>query len=97
MEAAGDHEMQDDPAILVEAEGDPLAQPAERPNPLTVESVQWRRDGAQKKRARQPHFVEPLAAHMTFQRLDVSDNVGKLGHLKSVGNRSVRERGSLCQ
>ena len=97
VEAAGDHEMQDDPKIVVEAEDDPLTEPAERPNPLAVERVQWRRDGTQQKRALEPHVVEPLSAHMTLQRFDVGDNVRKLGHLLSVGNRSVRERGNLCQ
>ena len=81
VEAAGDHEMQDDPKIVVESEDDPFAESVERPNPFAVERVRWRCDGAQQKRALEPHAVEPLSADMTLQRFDVSRNVRKFRHL----------------
>ena len=61
METAGDHEVEDQPKIAFEADGDALAYAAQAANLFVVRGGERRVDGAEKERARQADALERLA------------------------------------
>ena len=72
--------MKDEEQIAGKAEDDPLAQSANFQDRLALRRGDWRIDRAQQKRAGQTDFLERLSEHARAERVDVDENVGKLGH-----------------
>ena len=80
VEPAGDHEMEDEPAVALETEDDALAEPAERGDAAAGERVDGRGGGAEEKRIREPDFFECAAEDAAFKSLEVDRDVRELGH-----------------
>jgi hypothetical protein len=80
VQAAGDHQVDDQPDVVVEADRDALAEPRERCHRRAFDRFQRRRDRAQQERIRDAHAFEPPPADVTIERLDVDGDVRKFGH-----------------
>jgi hypothetical protein len=80
VQAARNHQVDDDEQLVFERDDDALAEPAEAGD-LTAGDGRGRRiDGAQQERARDPDALEPRAIDARPQRLDVDGDVRKLRH-----------------
>ena len=80
MQTAGNHQVQDEPEIVVEADGDAFADAAQGAHFFAVDRGERRFDGAQQKWAGEAHALERLAQDARFERFDVDGDVGELGH-----------------
>jgi hypothetical protein len=75
MQAAGDHQVQHQPEVAIQADGDALSH-----SPQFAHSSSggfregWRR-GSKKKRAYKPHAFERQPQYARFQRCNVSRDV----------------------
>ncbi len=84
MQASGNHQMQHEPKLSFEADGDALADPAHLPSGPALHLGEGGAGGAQKKRARQPNAFEGPAHDPLFQRFHVHDDVRQFGHPSQV-------------
>ena len=84
MQAARDHQVQDQPEVALEAERDALAEAQDFGCRTALESRKRRRDAAQQKGAAAPDPGQGLAEDPRLQRLDVVVDVGQLGHGRSI-------------
>lgn len=89
MEAPGDHEVQDEPEVVVETDGDSLADSAQFPDGLAFDAAQWWVDTAQQKGAGEAHMFEWLAEDPLFEGFDVDDDVGQFGHCPQINLTSA--------
>ena len=80
MEAAGDHEMEDEPEIVVEAESDALADATEFADGVAFGGGNGRVGGAEEEWATDADVLETLADDAGFQCGEVSGDVGEFGH-----------------
>ena len=80
MEPSSNHEMQDEPAVVVQADGDSLAQPAESANRFAVNALDRWHSGAEQKWIADAHLIERLAKDAAFERFDVNGDVRQFGH-----------------
>ena len=85
VQTAGDHEMQDQPKVAVEADGDALADAAQsavtmRPSTAAMGGSTVRR----RKRSCEANALERLAQDAGFERGDIGGDVGQFGHLPSA-------------
>jgi hypothetical protein len=80
MQAAGNHQVQDEPEVAIDADGNPLADPAQGDDGAAFNTGKRRVNGAQQKHARQPHPLQRLTENARFDRRDVSGNVRQLWH-----------------
>ena len=87
VQPAGDHEMQHQPQIAIEADGDALADSAQFAHDATFDRGERRIGGAQQEDVRYANALERLADDARFERAEVSGNVGKLRH----GARAIRQ------
>ena len=90
VQAAVDHEVQDEPEVVVQAERDALAEPAQAADVPAVRRGERRVHGAQEERAGQAHALERLVQDASLQRLDVEGDVGQLGHAANCRMRARR-------
>jgi hypothetical protein len=86
VQAAVDHEVQDQPQIVLEADRDPLAEAAQPADLLALRRGDRRLHGAQQERARQTHTLKRLILDALLQRLDVEGDVGQLGHDREMSH-----------
>jgi len=80
VQAAGDHQMQNEPEIAFQADGNALANAAEFADDAAVGIREWRKRGAKKKRGGDSNAHERLREDARFECGEVGDDVGKLGH-----------------
>jgi hypothetical protein len=80
VQAAVDHEVQDEPEVLVQAERDALAEAAQAADVPAQGGGERRVHGAQQERAGQAHALERPILDTSLQRLDVQRDVGQLRH-----------------
>ena len=80
VQAAVDHEVQDEPEVAVQAERDALAEAAQAADVPAVRRGERRVHGAQEERAGQTHALERPIQDAPFQRLEVERDVGQLRH-----------------
>src|SRR5262249_33016549 len=80
VEAARDHEVQDQEEVLLEREHDALADPFDARHSLAASLRDRRRDRPQEKRASEADLLEPLADDARTKRLEIGGDVRKLRH-----------------
>ena len=80
VQAPGDHEMEDEPEIAIEAEYDAFADVAENQHGLPFCRGDGRIGSAQEKRAGDADVVERLLEHAWFEGGEVSGDVGEFRH-----------------
>jgi hypothetical protein len=80
VQTASDHEMEDQPEIAVQADGNALADAAKLANVAAVCGAKRRFDRTQQKRATQAHARERLPEDAWFESIYVGSNIRKLGH-----------------
>ena len=80
VQAAGDHQVQDEPEIAFQADGDALADAAEFANDAALGIGEWRKRGAKKKGGGDSNAHERLREDAGFECGEVSGNVGQFGH-----------------
>ena len=91
MEAAGDHEVEDQPEVALESDGDAFPDAPQFADLLFFGRLERRVDRAQQKRTGQTDALEGLPEDARFERFDVNRDVGQLGHfLNSVARRTAR-------
>ena len=87
MEAARDHEVQDQEPLALECEHDPLADPREPDDGAAFGLLQGRHDRTQQERAAQAHADEAFADDPRLQRREIRQDVRQLGHGPSLARR----------
>ena len=84
MEAARDHEMQNEPEVVIrfgfEADGDAFADASEFAHGATVHDTERWIDCTEKEDRAQAHLFEWLIEDARFQRGDVGGDVGEFRH-----------------
>src|SRR5450432_2460586 len=80
VQAAGDHQMEDEPAIVVEAEGDTLAHTAQAGHGAPLNRFDGRVGGAQERRPANLSILEHVAEDALRKRFHVNDDVRKFRH-----------------
>jgi hypothetical protein len=83
VEAASNHQVQNEPKIVFEADADALSQAAQTQDLFPDGAGEGRGRGAQKKRADDADAFERLAENALLERFDVDDDVGQFGHRSS--------------
>ena len=76
MQASGDHQVQDQPEVAFQSDGDALAKPAQPPDDTSFDGVDGRMDGAQQEWRREADTFERLTENPFFQRFDIDRDVG---------------------
>jgi hypothetical protein len=84
MQAAGDHQVEDEPEFVFEADADALAETAELENSLAGGVGEGRVCGAQKKWADDADTFKGLAEDAAFQGFDINDDVREFRHVFSM-------------
>ena len=87
MRAARDHQVQDGPEVVFEAEGDAFADTPELLDSLAAEGGGGRVGGSQQERAGDPHAFEFAAEQALLESFDVDRDVGQLRHLPAGFHR----------
>jgi hypothetical protein len=80
VQAAGNHEMKDEPEVVFEADADAFSEAAQTQNLFADGAVERRGRGAQEKWADDANAFERLAENALLKRFDVDDDVGQFGH-----------------
>ena len=87
VQPARDHEVQDQEALALEREDDPLADPREPDDAAAFRLLERRRDRAQQERTAQAHRHEALADDPRLERREVRQDVRQLRHGASLARR----------
>ena len=80
MQAAGDHQVKNEPQIVFQTNRDALADTLQLAHFTPFDAGDGRIYSAQQERACQPHMFERLTDNARLQRGDVSGNVGEIRH-----------------
>jgi hypothetical protein len=80
MQAAGDHQVQHQPEVAIQADGDALSHSPQFAHSSSRGFRERRRRGSKKKRAGQPDAFERQPHHARFERRNVSRDVRQFGH-----------------
>ena len=80
MESAGDHKMNDEPKITVDADGDALADAAEVTDLASFDVCERRIRGAKQEGAGDADAFERLGENTRLKSCDVSGDVGEFRH-----------------
>ncbi len=80
MQPPGDHQVQHQPELSLQADGDPLAKPAQRFDRLVRGGLERRVERPQQKRAVYAHTGKGPADNPALESFQVDRNVGQLGH-----------------
>ena len=80
VKAAGDHEMNHEPEITVDTDGDALADAAEGTDGFSLDRGNRRIDGAEDKDAGKAHVFECCAKDARLEGGDVGGDVGEFRH-----------------
>jgi hypothetical protein len=98
VEAASDHEVKDEPEIVIETEGNPLGETAEFADGAAVDGGERRIDGAQEESAVQADTLKRLVENAGPKGGEVGGDVGEFGHRgQSAWRRSGLARGEGCR
>ena len=80
LEAAGDHQMDDEEELAFESEDDPFAEAPEGDDFLAGQLGGGRLDRAEDERIGEPELFQRMAEHARLQRLEIDGDVGKFRH-----------------
>ena len=83
VKTAGDHEMENEPEVVLEADTDAFAEAAEVDDSFPKGAGERRSYGSEEKRADDADSVDGLAENARFERFDVNDDVGEFRHALS--------------
>src|SRR5208283_3917861 len=86
MQASRDHEVQHEPNVVLEADGDALAKTPKFPYPLSLCARKRRGRGAQKKWTGDSHLLKLLAKDPFLQGFDINGDVGEFRHFLAKGS-----------
>ena len=75
VQPAGDHQMQDEPELVVEPDGDPLSQATDLADLLAEGGFQRRVEGSKQEGAAYSHVTERLTDDPPLERLNVDRDV----------------------
>jgi hypothetical protein len=97
VKTTGDHEMEDEPEVVFEAEADAFAEAAKAEN-FSAEGVgEGRSGGAEEKRAGDADGLESLVKDAGFESFDIDGDVGKFGHGTGRAERGSRNMQIIVQ
>src|SRR6266705_4693563 len=80
MQPAGDHQVQNQPKAVFEADANALSEPAQTRDLLPFCAADGRSRGAEQKGAYDAHAFERLAENARLERLDIDNDVWQLRH-----------------
>lgn len=80
VQPARDHQVQHQPEIVIEAEGDALADPPQLPDDLALSIGDWRLSRPHQERACHAHTLQRTPKDARSQSADVRRDVGQLRH-----------------
>src|SRR4029077_13005744 len=84
VQAARDHQVEDQPIIALEPDGDTLADPPHLRHATPAGVLDRRRGGAQEKRRRYEQMLQRLPDDPSFEGFTINGQIWKLGHKGSV-------------
>jgi hypothetical protein len=90
MQPARDHQVQHEPKIALQSDGDSLSDSAQPLDPPPMRSFKRRRGSSEQKRTCHPDAFEPLIQDARLERLEVDSDVGKFGHDAAIVTRANR-------
>ena len=96
VEAAGNHEVQDEPDVVFEAEGDALADAAQAGDALAFGFADGRVDGAEEEEPVDTDGQERLAEHPGLKGGEVGHDVGEFRHGTRLRLCGDLRKGELC-
>jgi hypothetical protein len=79
-QAAGNHQVNDEPKIILNSDRDPLADAPDSSDDATFDAGERGGDGAKQKRTCDPDLLDRLSEDSRFDRPDVSGDVGEFRH-----------------
>ena len=82
VQAAGDHQMQNQPEIAVHADRNSLSDSAQLTHDLTFHILQRRFCGAEEEWTGDADLLDGLTENSRFECIDVCGDVGQFGHGK---------------
>ncbi len=91
VQAAGNHQMHDEPEIVLQADTDAFAHPAQAPDLFAFRFANRRSGGAQEERTGNAYALECLSDDARLQRVEIKHDVGQFRHGGSV----IREIATL--
>src|SRR6267378_5564806 len=80
MQAAGNHQVQNEPEIAFYSDGDSLADSAQLDDWATLDVGNWRLRGSKQKKTGQAHTLDWLREDARLECGDVGGEVGKFRH-----------------
>src|SRR5579863_2824702 len=80
VQAATDHQMQDEPVFALELQRQPLADAAHTHDLTSCQGVERWLEGTQQKWMRNAQRLQPCSAEALLECLQVDGDIGKLGH-----------------
>src|SRR6266851_6665793 len=80
VQPAGDHQVQNQPEAVFEADANALSEPAQTRDLLPFCAADGRSHGAEQERADNAHAFERLAENTLLERLDIDNDVRQLRH-----------------
>ena len=80
MQTTGDHQVENEPEVLIDADGDALANAAQLADGAALEVLKRRVHGAKEKRTREADANERLVEDAGFERGDIGGDVGEFRH-----------------
>ena len=80
MQTTGNHQVENEPEVLIDADGNALADAAQLADGAALEVLKRRVHGAKEKRTREADANERLAEDAGFERGDIGGDVGEFRH-----------------
>jgi hypothetical protein len=80
MEAAGNHEVENEPQVVLDSDGNAFADAAKCADGAAFDAGEWRLDGAEKKGAGEADAFEGLAEDAGVEGRDIGSNVREFRH-----------------
>jgi hypothetical protein len=88
VKAAGNNEVQDEPEVAVNSNGDAFANAAEFADDTAFGVGEWRLDGAKEERTRDSNALERLTNDAGFEGGEVGGDIGEFGHADQIAGRT---------
>ncbi len=94
VQSSGDHQVQHEPQLIIQPDGNPLAQSPQLANGLAVSRFQRWLTGSQQERAFQADLLQALTHDAAFKCIKIDRNIGQLGH-RTIGRQRSKGRQSI--
>src|SRR2546423_7617239 len=80
MESASDHQVKDEPVLVIHADGDSFTEAAESADGFAVDPLDRRHGGAQQEWVADADLFQSLSENPLLKRFDVDGDVRQFGH-----------------